>query len=95
MDSPISCGSNLAHGPLCEFRIYLFLKLFVSKLKISTLLSIEIFFDDVFVFDYALPARALGHRHYAVWNDRVVDTVGDNISLKTNHSDSNHASRSR
>ncbi|KAF9467541.1 hypothetical protein BDZ94DRAFT_1248380 [Collybia nuda] len=33
---------------------------------------IEIFIPKAYVFDYELPARNLGHRHYAVWNDTLI-----------------------
>jgi capsular polysaccharide biosynthesis protein len=37
---------------------------------------VEIFFPDGFAHDYEWTARALGFRHYGVWNDTCVCAFG-------------------
>ena len=42
----------------------------MSPTPVSTV--IELFFPGGFAHDYEWTARALGHKHFAVWNDTYV-----------------------
>ena len=45
----------------------------MSPTPISTV--IELFFPGGFAHDYEWTARALGHKHFAVWNDTYVFVI--------------------
>lgn len=56
--------------------------------KLSTV--VEIFNSPGYTFDYGWPARTLGFKHYAVWNDTAMvypDTAIPNTPEDSFHSD--------